>query len=87
MNPFEQLVSPQALAEAIASSTELQQLPARFYRPLDSDHGRWKKPMDAKAAAAPLTPPVPRPAVTPERMAERRPVWGAAPVRGMGLQR
>jgi hypothetical protein len=87
VNPFEQLVSPQALAEAIASSTELQQLPARFYRPLDAEYGRWKKTMDANAAAAPRTPPVPRPAITPERMAERRPAWGAAPVRGLGLQR
>jgi hypothetical protein len=87
VNPFEQLVSPEALAEAVASSTELRQLPAHFYRPLDSDHGRWKKAMDANAAAAPRTPPVPRPAITSERMAERHPAWGAAPVRGMGLQR
>lgn len=41
MNPFAQLVSPQSFIEAIASSTELKQLPGRAYRPLDLQHGLW----------------------------------------------
>ncbi|NML18125.1 hypothetical protein [Azohydromonas caseinilytica] len=43
MNPFAQLVSPEALVDAIAASVELQQLPGRAYRPLDTLHGLWSK--------------------------------------------
>lgn len=84
MNPFEQLVSPQALAEAIAASAELQQLPSHFYRPLDGEQGRWKKPVDAGAAAVAVPASVPRQVAMPER----RTVWAPAPPRlALGLQR
>lgn len=43
MNPFAQLVSPQAQAEVVAASVQLQSLPGYAYRPLDKEHGPWRK--------------------------------------------
>lgn len=60
MNPFAQLVSPQALREAVEASAELRQLPCRSYRPLDPLQASSKaqpasKPAAAPKAASPLT--------------------------------
>jgi hypothetical protein len=52
MNPFAQLMSPQALMEAIESSVELKQLPGKAYRQLDSLRAPpSKEPVSAHAAA------------------------------------
>jgi len=53
MNPFAQLVSPQALMEAIESSAELKLLPRRAYRPLDPVQALSKVQPVSKPAAAP----------------------------------
>lgn len=65
MNPFAQLVSPQALMEAIESSAELKQLPRRSYRPLDPLQALSKTPPVSTPAAVPkgalpLTPVRPK---------------------------
>ena len=93
MNPFAQLVSPESLAEAIASSDALRQLPTRFYRPLDSDPGRWKKPQDGEARLSPAPQPElrARPIVTPGPTLVPRREWGPAytsgPTPHTGLRR
>lgn len=87
MNPFAQLVSPQSQVEAIAASAELNQLPTRFYRPLDADHGRGKKEPKAAPPARPPAQPVVWPGAAARAMPEQRRDWGTPYLPGAGLRR
>jgi hypothetical protein len=87
VNPFAQLLSPQSQAEAIAASAQLSQLPTRFYRPLDADHGRGKKEPEAALPARPPMRPSSWPGAAARAMPEHRRDWSAPHLPGAGLRR